>query len=82
MENANKAKTPDTMVGLGANVGGSERRKDEWSYASVVGMLLYLAGNTWPDIAFDVHQAAQFSHRPMQCHADADKRIVRYLIGT
>ena len=45
-------------------------------------MLLYLAGNTKPDIAFAVHQAAWFPHRPMQCHEDAVKRIVRYLIGT
>ena len=82
MENANKGKTPTTTVGLGADVGGSERRNEEWSYASVVGMLLYLAGKTWSDIAFDVHQAAQFSHRPMQYHEDAVKRIVRYLIRT
>ena len=70
------------MVGLGADVSGSERRNEEWSYASVVGMLLYLAINTRPDITFAVHQAAWFSHRPMQCHEDAVKRIMRYLIGT
>ena len=81
-ENANKVKTPAMMVGLGADVGGRERRNKEWSYASVVRMLLYLAGNTRPDIAFDVYEAAQFSLRPMQCHEDAVKRIVRYLIGT
>ena len=63
MENANKVKTPATMVGLGANVSGSERR---WSYTLVVGMLLYLAGNTRPGIAFAVHQATQFSNRPTQ----------------
>ena len=45
-------------------------------------MLLYLAGNTRPDIAFAVHQAARFSHKPMKVHEDAVKRIVRYLIGT
>ena len=45
-------------------------------------MLLYLAGNTRPDIVFVVHQCARFSHRPMKCHEDAVKRIVRYLIGT
>ena len=82
MENANKVKTPAMTIGLGANVGGSEHRNEEWSYASVVGMLLYLASNNWPDIAFAVHQVAQFLSRPMQCHEDVVKRIVRYLIGT
>jgi hypothetical protein len=45
-------------------------------------MLLYLAGNSRPDIAFAVHQAARFSHAPKQSHAVAVKRIVRYLKGT
>ena len=45
-------------------------------------MLLYLAGNTRPDIAFAVHQCARFSHRPLRVHEDAVKRIVRYLVGT
>ena len=45
-------------------------------------MLLYLAGNTRPDIAFAVHQCAPFSHCPMKGHEDSVKHIVRYLIGT
>ena len=81
MVEANSAKTPATTMGLGADVGGAPR-KELRSYPSVVGMLLYLAGNTRPDIAFAVHQCARFSHRPMKCHEDAVKRIVRYLIGT
>ena len=81
MIEANSAKTPATTMGLGADEGGAPQ-KERWSYPSVVGMLLYLAGNTRPDIAFAVHQCARFSHRPMKCHEDAVKRIVRYLIGT
>mmetsp|Transcript_31063 Transcript_31063/g.45455 ORF Transcript_31063/g.45455 Transcript_31063/m.45455 type:complete len:340 (+) Transcript_31063:1620-2639(+) len=80
-ENTNAAKTPAATIGVGADVGGKVREKN-WNYASVVGMLLYLAGNTRPDIAFAVHQAARFSHKPMKVHEDAVKRIVRYLIGT
>ena len=82
MKNTIKVKAPATTFGLGADVGGRERRNKEWSYASVVRMLLYLVRNTRPDIAFAVHQTARFSHRPMQCHGDAVKHIVRYLIGT
>jgi len=81
MDKANSCKTPASTVGLGADVGGSPW-KQSWSYSSVVGMLLYLAGNTCPDIALAVHQCARFSHRPMDVHEDAVKRIMRYLIGT
>ena len=45
-------------------------------------MLLYLSGNSCPDIAFAVNQAARFTHDPKQSHAVAVKKIVRYLIGT
>ena len=81
MENANSTKTPAGTVTLGADDDGPPRR-ESWNYPSVVGMLLYLAGNTRPDIAFAVHQAARFSHKPRRVHEEAVKRIVRYLIGT
>jgi hypothetical protein len=57
---------------------------DQWrfNYCSVIGMLNYLANNTRPDISFAVHQCARFSHAPQQVHAEAVKRIGRYLIGT
>ena len=64
MEKANSCKTPASTVGVGADVDGAPK-KESWSYSLVVGMLLYLAGNTRPDIAFAVHQCARFSHRPM-----------------
>ena len=55
---------------------------EEWSYPAVVGMLLYLSSHTRPDIQFAVHQVARFSHCPRKSHAQAVKRIVRYLIHT
>jgi hypothetical protein len=42
------------------------------NYASVVAdMLLHLASNSRPDIAFTVHQAARFFHNPKASHAKA-----------
>ena len=45
-------------------------------------MLLYLAGNTRPDLSYAVHQAARFSHDPKKEHGEAVKRIGRYIKGT
>ena len=55
---------------------------EPWKYASVVGMLLYLSGNSRPDIAFAVNQAACFTQNPKASHAAAVKRIIQYLSGT
>jgi len=55
---------------------------DTWSYSSLTGMLLYLSTNTRPDICFAVSQVCRFNHAPKQSHAQAIKRIVRYLAGT
>ena len=60
----------------------SAPRKENWSYASVIGMLLYLSSNSRPDIAFAVHQAAKFSHCARLPHKIAIKRIGRYLKAT
>jgi hypothetical protein len=34
---------------------------------------------THPDIAYNVHQAAQFTHTPQHSHAAGVKRILQYL---
>ena len=57
-------------------------RKESWSYPSLIGMMLYLASNSRPDLAFGVHQCARFNHCPRLCHEVAVKRIARYLKGT
>ena len=53
-----------------------------WECASVVGMMLYLSGNSRPDITFAVDQAARFTHAPKKSHGVTVKRIVRCLRGT
>jgi hypothetical protein len=57
-------------------------RKEYWSYPSLVGMLLYLSGNSRPEIAFAVNQCARYNHCPRLKHEQAIKRIGRYLKGT
>ena len=54
MEDCNEFPTPTKVDALlGTDVNGSEAKRD-WpnSYASVIGMMLYLASNTRPDISF------------------------------
>ena len=53
-----------------------------FSYSSVVGMLLYLAGHSRPDIAYAVNCTARYMFCPRKRHEDALKRIGRYLKAT
>ncbi|KAL7460298.1 hypothetical protein ACHAXS_001818, partial [Conticribra weissflogii] len=53
-----------------------------FSYASVVGMLLYLAGHSRPDIAYAVNCCARYTFCPKRSHVAALKRIGRYLKST
>ena len=48
---------------LGTDVNGSKAKID-WtnSYASIIELILYLSSNTRPDISFNAHQCAWFTH--------------------
>jgi hypothetical protein len=59
-----------------------ETAAGNFNYTSVVGMLLYLAGHSRPDIAFAVHQCARYTFKPTRRHEQALIRIGRYLKGT
>ena len=52
-----------------------------FSYASAIGMLMYLT-HTRADIQVAVHQCARFTHQPKRQHGLAIRRIVRYLRTT
>ena len=80
LENCNPNKIPAKAL-LGKDPDG-EAMSEQWSYPSVIGMLLYLSTNTRPDITFAVSQAARFTHNPKNSHATAIKTIVRYLAKT
>jgi hypothetical protein len=81
MQHCNSISTPAGKEAIGSDRDG-EPFAEKWKYSAVIGMLLYLSGNTRPDITFAVHQCARFSHMPKQSHAVAVKRILRYLKGT
>ena len=81
MQDCNATKTPASTVPLHMDANG-ERFDEKWEYSVVVGMLMYLATNSRPDIAYAVNQCARFTHCPRQSHGLAVKRIIRYLQGT
>lgn len=82
MSSCHANKTPATQVALGSDPDGQPHDHKKFSYSSIVGMLLYLANNTRPDIAFAVSQVARYTHSPKESHATAVKTIIRYLKGT
>ena len=51
-------------------------------YRSVIGKLNFLEKSTRGDISYPVHQCARFASDPRESHAEAVKRIGRYLMGT
>ena len=81
MEACKGNSTPASTNTLGSNP-DSDPMDESWSYPSIVGMLIYLATHTRPDISFAVSQVARFSANPKQVHASAVKTIIRYLAKT
>jgi Reverse transcriptase (RNA-dependent DNA polymerase). len=60
MENCNAISMPANREAIGADRDGASF-SESWKYSNVIGMLLYLSGNTRPDITFAVHQCGRFS---------------------
>ena len=84
MEDCNGLPTPTKVEApLVTDANGSEAKRD-WpnSYSYVIGMMLYLASNTRPDISFAVHQCVWFTYNTKVSHETAVKRICSYLQGT
>jgi hypothetical protein len=54
----------------------------DFSYNSVVGMIMYLAGHTRPDIAYAIDCCARYMFCPKRSRKLALKRIDQYLKAT
>jgi len=80
LQSANGKMTPVTKVL--ACYKDHENFNARFNYRSVVGMILYLANMTRPDISFAINQCARFSNNPKEPHAMALKRIGCYLKTT
>ena len=82
MSNCNSKMTPTKVIAfLDTNING-QPPKQEWDYASVVGMLLFLASYSRLDISFAVHQCARFTHCTKASHEEAVLCICKYRKGT
>eukprot|EP00978_Attheya_sp_CCMP212_P044376 scaffold308379_cov37-Attheya_sp.AAC.4 len=71
-----KVQTPAVYGALAKHREG-ESCTEIFNYGSVVGMLLYLAGHSCPDISFAVHQCARYTFCPKAPLEKALKRIGR-----
>jgi hypothetical protein len=63
MEDCNCCCTPAATTPSGSDT-EDDAFAESWEYDCVVGMSMYLAANTRPYIAYDVHQAAWHTHAP------------------
>ncbi|POM78016.1 Copiatype Polyprotein [Phytophthora palmivora] len=61
---------------------GENPENTEFPYREVVGMLLYLATTTRPDLAYVLGQLSRFVARPTCKHVGTVKRLLRCLAGT
>ncbi|MGH7955130.1 MAG: reverse transcriptase domain-containing protein [Gloeomargaritales cyanobacterium] len=81
MMDCNTRETPALTSPLHKDEHGSPR-VESWSYASIIGMMMFLQANTRSDISYAVHQCARFSHFAKKSHETAVKQICRYLKNT
>ena len=75
LQDSNPDQMPASQKPLGTDK-ESTKFTEQRSYSSVVGMLLYLAVKSQPEIAYNIHQCAQSPTIQKASHGNAVKRIV------
>jgi hypothetical protein len=79
---AKPAKSPlDSQADL-ANTHCEDKPANRKKYLSMVGSLMYAALGSRPDIAFSVTALSRYNVQPLEMHATAAKRVLRYLKTT
>jgi len=79
---AKLAKSPlDPQTDL-ANTCCEDKLANRKEYLSMVGLLIYVAFSSRPDIAFSVTALSRYNVQPLEMHATAAKRVLRYLKST
>nr|KAE8934158.1 hypothetical protein PF009_g15856 [Phytophthora fragariae] len=63
-------------------LGENEDSDTSFPYREAIGMLMYLATSTRPDLAFALSQLCRFVAKPSHKHVGALKRVLRYFAGT
>nr|AAT44242.1 putative ubiquitin carrier protein [Oryza sativa Japonica Group] len=56
--------------------------RNQLEYSQIIGLLMYLANATRPDISFAVSKLSRFTSNPGDDHWRALERVMRYLKGT
>ncbi|UYV80233.1 hypothetical protein LAZ67_18002105 [Cordylochernes scorpioides] len=81
MENCKEVSTPGSKeINLDNHI--EDDNCEQHTYQEALGMLMFLAVNTRPDIAYITSKLSQYSRQPKQMHWTAIKRVMRYLRGT
>jgi hypothetical protein len=81
LSDAHPKDTPASVT-LGRCLDSPPHDDSDFNYRSVVGMMMFLGGNSRLDCSFAIHQSARFSADPRTPHGESVKRIGRYLLGT
>jgi Reverse transcriptase (RNA-dependent DNA polymerase) len=60
----------------------TDKTDSDFDYRAAIGMLMYLATSTRPDLAYSMSQLSRFVANPTLKHIGTVKRVLRYLVGT
>ena len=81
MEDANPKKIPSPKDPLGRDLHGRPFSQD-FNYAIIVDIMMYLCNNSCTNISFAVNQCARYTQNPIETHATYLKHVGRYLNAT